>query len=378
MESKRTYLRFPLIYRVEHWIIVLSFTALAVTGLVQKYASSDISIWLINLMGGVQSVRIIHRVAAIALILESIYHVGLVGYNVIVRRYGLDLVPTPTDVKNAIHALQYNLGLRKERPQQGRYTFEEKFEYFGIVWGTLVMAITGFILWNPVASTTVLPGEFVPAAKVLHSGEALLAVLAILVWHMYHVHIRKFNKSMFTGHLTEEEMEEEHPLELEAQQQTDSIPPERTRRRAVYLAAYGLFAVAMLAITYVFVTFEQTAIETVEPVEPVNAFTLPQTSSRPILASFDSPMTSWEDGVGQFFEARCTFCHGGTIPLSQLDLTSYEAALLGGTSTAAIVPNDPDNSGIISVHRDGDHAVALTGSDLEKLIAWIADGAPQE
>src|SRR5690606_27275923 len=133
-------------------------------------------------------------------------HVGLLGYNLFVRRYSPDLLLTREDLRNALHTFQYNLGWRKERPKQGRYTFEEKFEYFAIIWGTIVMIVTGFILWNPIAATSVLPGEFVPAAKAVHSGEALLAVLAIIVWHMYHVHIRKFNKSMFTGYLDAEDM----------------------------------------------------------------------------------------------------------------------------------------------------------------------------
>jgi hypothetical protein len=93
------------------------------------------------------------------------------------------------------------------------------------------MAITGFILWNPIASANLLPGEFIPAAKEVHGGEALLAVLAIIVWHMYHVHIRHFNKSMFTGRMTEEEMLEDHPLEL-ADIKAGRVDPPRTLRKS--------------------------------------------------------------------------------------------------------------------------------------------------
>ncbi len=76
------------------------------------------------------------------------------------------------------------------------------------------MIITGFMMWNPIATARFLPGDFIPAAKAAHGGEALLAVLAIIVWHMYGVHIKHFNKSMFTGKISEEEMLDEHPLEL--------------------------------------------------------------------------------------------------------------------------------------------------------------------
>jgi hypothetical protein len=125
-------------------------------------------------------------------------------------------------------------------------------------------------------------------------------------------------------------------------------------------------------------TFEQTAIETVEPLETANAYSPGEAQPRPVLAAFDAPMTSWEDGVGQFLETRCAFCHGGTLPLSQLNLTTYDQTLLGGTSMPAVVPNNPDNSGIIIELRDQEHAVAVADEDLAKLTAWIAAGAPQQ
>ncbi|MCS7039976.1 MAG: hypothetical protein NZP34_10260, partial [Caldilineales bacterium] len=74
-------------------------------------------------------------------------------------------------------------------------------EYWAVIWGTAVMIITGFMLWNPITTTKFLPGSWIPAAKAAHGGEALLAFLAIIVWHVYNVHIKTFNRSMFTGKL---------------------------------------------------------------------------------------------------------------------------------------------------------------------------------
>ena len=102
-----------------------------------------------------------------------------------------------------MQALLYNIGFAKTYPQMGRYTFEEKMEYWAFVWGAAVMGMTGFLMWNPITATQYLPGEFVPAAKAAHGGEAVLAVLAIIIWHMYGVHIKRFNKAMFTGMQTE-------------------------------------------------------------------------------------------------------------------------------------------------------------------------------
>lgn len=379
MASERQFLRFPLAYRLEHWVMVGSFTTLAVTGLVQKYAYSDIALAIISALGGIENVRIIHRIAATIMMIEAVYHIGLIGYNLIVRRHRASLMPSMEDGKVALHSLQYNLGLRKDPPLQGRYTFEEKFEYFAIIWGVLVMIVTGFALWNPIATAQALPGEFIPAAKVVHSNEALLAVLAIIVWHSYHVHIRKFNKSMFTGKMSEEDMREEHPLELKEilRGREDTPDPGMAFRRRRFLITYSVIAAIALIGIYVFITFEQTAIETIVPAETVTVFTPPQAAPGPMLISFDSPMTSWDDGVGAFFDTRCVLCHGGRVPLSGLDLTSYDKAMLGGSDMPAITPNQPENSGVIQRHVRGDHPATMTSEELEKLTDWILAGAPR-
>ncbi|MFN8564867.1 MAG: cytochrome b/b6 domain-containing protein [Anaerolineae bacterium] len=382
MEHERRFLRFTRAYRAEHWLLVLVFTTLAITGLVQKFAQNEISFALINALGGIEHVRIIHRIAATTLILETIYHIGRIGYNLIVRHFKPDLMLGLDDLRNIVRAIQYNLGRREQRPQQGRYTFEEKFEYIALVWGTIVMIVTGFVLWKPIAVTETLPGEFVPAAKAVHSGEALLAVLAIIVWHMYHVHIRRFNKSMFTGSLSEEEMREEHPLELAERAEESEAAPRRDRwygwRRRLFLGVYGGVAVVAVLLLAIFVTSQHTAIETQPPpVEEVHAFA-PALAPTTVPASFDSPMTSWDDGVGALLEVKCAFCHGGTTPLSNLDLSSYDTALLGGTTLPAITPSDPENSGVIMHLVTTDHPVEFTPDELVKLTLWVQNGAPRQ
>ena len=381
--EQRNYRRFPLHYRAEHWIMVTAFVVLAITGLVQKYAFAGISLAIIGALGGIENVRILHRIAATVMMIEAVYHIGLIGYNLLVRRTRWSLMLNPDDLRNAWGSLLFNLGQRKDRPKQGRYTFEEKFEYFAILWGMAVMIVTGFALWNPIATAAALPGEAIPAAKVVHSNEALLAVLAIIVWHIYHVHLRSFNKNMFTGKMSEEEMRDEHPLELEALQATDAsdhtptLDPGYRTRRTRFLATYGVIAALLLVGIYVFVTFEQSAIETVTPIESVTVFTPPEAPAQPVLVSFDSPMTSWDNGIGQFFAVRCTLCHGGRVPLSGLNLTSYESAMLGGSEVPAIVPNNPDGSGIIQRHIHGDHPAVMTSEEFDRVYAWIAAGAPR-
>jgi len=136
------------------------------------------------------------------------------------------------------------------------------------------MILTGFVLWNPIATTRLFPGEFIPAAKAAHGGEALLAVLSIVTWHMYNVHVKSFNKSMFTGWLSRHEMEEEHPLELAALENSPAktvVPAVLRRRQRLYLPVAVLFSLVLLVSVYFFVTFEATAITTV-PRQTVEIF----------------------------------------------------------------------------------------------------------
>jgi cytochrome b subunit of formate dehydrogenase len=253
---------------VQHAAMVISFLVLTVTGLPQKYIylNSRYLDDLIDLMGGLETVRLVHRWAATALMLVTVYHVLAAAHRVVVRRVSLSMLPRYQDVVDGLQTVRYNLGLARERPRTDRYTWEEKVEYWSLIWGTVVMIATGFMLWNPVATARFLPGQWIPAAQVVHGGEALLAILAVLVWHFYSVHLRQFNRSMFTGHMTEHEMEHEHPLELErikaGTAHAAHDPLVIAKRQRLFLPVACVVAALLLAGIYWFVTFEQTAIET--------------------------------------------------------------------------------------------------------------------
>jgi len=268
------YPRFDTGQRIEHGLLILSFTILSITGLPQKYPDTGWGEGMIWLMGGIELTRFIHHTAAIVLIVGSIYHLVGVGYRLVVKRVQMSMLPGWKDVVDVVQSLGYNFGLIKEPPKMGRYTFGEKVEYWAVVWGTVIMILTGFVLWNPIATTRILPGELIPAAKAAHGGEALLAVLSIVTWHMYNVHVKHFNKSMFSGWLNRHEMEEEHPLELAAIESSPAktVDPEVLRRRQrLYLPVAVIFSLVMLVSVYFFVTFEETAITTV-PRQTVEVF----------------------------------------------------------------------------------------------------------
>ncbi len=261
--------------RIEHLLMLTSFTVLGLTGIPQMFANTTWGVTLIGLMGGIEFIRIVHRVAAVVLMLETIYHGGRVTYKLFVRRVRLTMMPGWKDVTDAFQSLTYNLGITKDPPMMGRYNFGEKAEYWAVIWGTLVMVITGFMLWNPIATTNFLPGQIVPAAKAAHGGEGLLAVLSIIVWHMYHVHVKSFNRSMFTGKISRHEMEEEHALELaeiEAGTAHRPVDPRSVRRRRlIFLPVAVVISATLLTGLYFFVTYEQTAITTV-PRQPIEVF----------------------------------------------------------------------------------------------------------
>lgn len=277
--------RFTVPQRIEHLVLTLSFTVLGVTGLVQKYALNSLSEWLIGMMGGIQSTRILHRWAAIVFSLLAVYHIIAVAYKLLVRRVSMTLFPTARDIKDGLHSLRFSLFLSKNPPNMPRYNFAEKLEYWALIWGGIIMMMTGFMLWNPLITTAFLPGQFIPAAKAVHGAEAVLAVLAILIWHFYNVHIKMFNKSMFTGKLTRHQMEEEHGAEwdeiISGKTHPVSSKPARLRRQVVFFLIATFIAIGGVGTIYWAATAEATAIET-----------LPEPISQPVIYSPETPASS--------------------------------------------------------------------------------------
>lgn len=259
--------RFGRADRLEHILMVITFTGLAVTGLPQKFVDAGISQLMIRLMGGIETVRIIHRVMATGMMAGAIIHGGSATYKLFVLRKPPYMLPTLKDLFDMWNTFRFNIGLGvKEHPRMGRFNFEEKAEYWALVWGTIVMIITGFMLWNPIATTNLLPGEIIPAALAAHSGEALLAVLAIIIYHLYNV-LSNANFSIFTLWINRGLAEEKHAIEIEAIDKGD-IPqapePDVYKKRMRVFIPYAVVVTLLLTAGLIwFVTFEQTAITTV-------------------------------------------------------------------------------------------------------------------
>jgi formate dehydrogenase subunit gamma len=162
---ERYFLRFSRWQRLEHWLLVLTFSILLITGLSQKYDDAALSATVMDLLGGVSNARFLHRIAATVFVIESLLHVGVIGWSIVKRRFRPTMLITPQDFRDAINMLRYSVGLIPEKPRFDRYDYRQKFEYWGILFGAVIMIATGAVLWFPAEVTRLLPGELVPAAK---------------------------------------------------------------------------------------------------------------------------------------------------------------------------------------------------------------------
>lgn len=225
------FVRFSLWQRMEHWLLAFVFLSLVATGLPQKFNDADISTWIVNTLGGIDNVRFFHRVLAVAFITESLLHVGEMGLAMLRRRFRPTMMFTVQDFRDAFDMLRYSLGFIHERPSFDRYDYRQKFEYWGILFGAVIMIATGATLWFPTYVTKLAPGQFIPAAKEMHSGEALLALLVIVIWHFYDVAISPavfpLDTAMITGSISGERMHEEHGREYAriAAHASSAMPP---------------------------------------------------------------------------------------------------------------------------------------------------------
>jgi cytochrome b subunit of formate dehydrogenase len=387
-DDKITYTRFDISQRIEHIVFLLSFTILGFTGLIQKFSANPISDSLISILGGIENVRLIHHINAIIMMIVSGYHVIMLAYKVFVLRVRWTMMPLIEDIQHVFQDIAYFLGFRKHRAFYGRYNYAEKAEYLAVVWGTVIMGLTGFIMWNPISTTRILPGDVIPAAKAAHGGEAILAVLAIIIWHFYHVHIKHLNKSMLTGKLTHKEMVHEHPGELARIEsgQVDKRPPlkELRRRQQVFFPVAFVFTVAFSFGIYKFANFEITAVTTIPQGEtaqvyvPVTPTPKPIPISTPTLApGAEVGAMTWEGYFSGLFRNRCSTCHGVT-KVGGLSLSTYQEALAGGNSGPAIVPGNADNSVLVQKQSLGNHPGQLTIDELNQVIVWILAGAPEK
>jgi cytochrome b subunit of formate dehydrogenase len=211
--------RFSFWARFQHAAVILLFGLLLVTGMPQKWPSHGWSVWLIDQMGGIFAARWLHRVAGIAFGVLLVAHLVVAITGVLTRRMRASMLLGRKDFQDAVDNLRYYMGRTDTQPRFDRFDYRQKFEYWGLVFGGVVMVVTGVILMYPIAISHILPAELIPAAKVMHSYEALFAFLIVLIWHMAGAHLSPeafpIDLSIFTGKIRKDKLRHEHPLEYE-------------------------------------------------------------------------------------------------------------------------------------------------------------------
>jgi formate dehydrogenase gamma subunit len=233
--SGRSFVRMTGVERLQHAMLAVSFLTLVYSGFALKYPESALFSWLARLEHGYALRSWIHRIAAIVMIAASLLHVG---YLFTKRGRGLlrDMVPTLKDAQDAAHNLLYLAGLKPAPPAFARFGYIEKAEYWALVWGTVVMTVTGFILWFENQAGRMFGRLVFDFSTLVHFYEAWLAFLAIVVWHLYqnivNPDVYPMNWTWITGRVSEEQLRHEHGGEW-----AEIVALERAEREAAELAA---------------------------------------------------------------------------------------------------------------------------------------------
>ena len=214
--------RFGLFRIIEHQANAIVFMALVVSGLSQRFHDSSAASWIVMTLGGIDNTRLIHRSTGILFAFLLLQHILIACYGVIVKHWPTSMIINLKDFSDAVDNLRYYFGMTEHPARCDRYDYKQKFEYWGVVVGGVLMAATGLTLWFPAQIFRLipfLPGQIIPAAKVAHSNEAMLAFLVIVIWHIYNSvfspEVFPLDTAIFTGYISKERMIHEHPIEYE-------------------------------------------------------------------------------------------------------------------------------------------------------------------
>jgi formate dehydrogenase gamma subunit len=212
--GNRPVLRMDRTQRWQHALLATSFIVLAVTGFALKFPDS----WIGHVLGSSESFRRwTHRISGVVLLVVGGIHLIYIWRTPAGRRLVADLLPVRQDLRDVWAAVAYLTGLSRVKPRLGRFGYAEKMEYWAVIWGTMIMGLTGLIIWMKLDVTAFLPRWVVDVALTIHYYEAVLACVAIVVWHFYHVifdpDVYPLNPACWDGRVSRHWQHEEHPLE---------------------------------------------------------------------------------------------------------------------------------------------------------------------
>ncbi|MBF0503557.1 MAG: hypothetical protein HQL14_00500 [Candidatus Omnitrophica bacterium] len=272
--SEKQYVRFPVFYRILHIIMIISFLTLTTTGMMLKFSYTHWAALISTMIGGFAVSSFLHRCAAVTLFGLFIAHVWHLLYFKRLESksfkevlFGPDsILFSKKDLKEIAATMKWYLG-KGPYPKYGRWTYWEKFDYFAVLWGIVIIGTSGLMLWFPEGFTHVLPGWVINVATIIHSDEALLAAGFIFTIHFFNTHFRpeKFpmDTVIFTGRMSIEELKRERPLEYEALvnsgklegQMVEPMPPKKILALRVFgwtALSIGLVLVICIIYTMIF------------------------------------------------------------------------------------------------------------------------------
>ncbi len=253
--------RFKTRHRVTHIFVIISFMILALTGMMLKFANMPWAKSLADLLGGVKAAGNWHRFAAVLTFGYFAFHLSTLFYTKFKKGIKVkDFIFSPSslmfnrqDLRDFGATIKWFIG-KGPKPQYGRWTYWEKFDYMAVFWGVAVIGFSGLMLWFPEFFTQLLPGWAINVAHIIHSDEALLAVGFIFTIHFFNTHFRPeafpMDTVIFTGHIPEEEYKEDRPKEYEELVKSGKIDEVRvklnfsdTRMRVIKI--FGFFFLSL-------------------------------------------------------------------------------------------------------------------------------------
>jgi cytochrome b subunit of formate dehydrogenase len=228
-DAHREVVRFDIHQRIQHWLMLSGVILLGITGWPLRGAGTvspeflarriESSQKFLAIFGGAHGAGLVHRIAAVMIMISGAYHLGYLVVLGAQKRLPFSMLPGPKDAFDMRDNILFMMGLKKERPKFDRYMYLEKFDYWAVFWGIVMMVGSGFVFWFPAQFARFLPHWVITSAQIIHGEEATLAILFLFVVHFYNVHLKPgiFPMSWvwLTGRITVEQQKDEHPLEYE-------------------------------------------------------------------------------------------------------------------------------------------------------------------
>jgi cytochrome b subunit of formate dehydrogenase len=387
-------MRFNLFQRSMHALVIVTFLGLVGTGMPLRFNATGWAQQAAQALGGFESILFFHKLFAVTFTAGFVTHIGFVLWiGLVQRRPGVfwgptSMTPQPQDLRDMVQHFRWFLG-RGARPEFGRFTYWEKFDYLAVFWGMFIIGTTGYVMWFSEAAARLLPGWAFNLALLIHADEALLATWFIFAIHFFNSHLRpeKFPMDLviFTGRESMKDLVGDRAVEHRRLVSDGLLDDVATAAPERWLRNLGRI-VGSAAIAIGFVLFGVTLYSFATEKEPSESVTQPDRAGieAPVGEQLEPPdplattppiPPTWTAAVGSVITETCaTQCHDSSA-IAGLDLRSYDSVLAGSSRGPVIVPGNAAASPLVTVQQAGGHPAQLTAQEIELLISWIDDGA---